>query len=102
MYFPVPCISHLYKDILFVHFKRHIRIPGLWTQVLDAGAWTLASGLWTLDSGRWTLDTGHLDAGPWALDAGPRTLDAGLWTLNAGLWTVDIKNLKILNCPNLW
>ena len=86
MYFPVPCISHLYKDILFVHFKRHIRIPGLWT----------------LDSGRWTLDTGHLDAGPWALDAGPRTLDAGLWTLNAGIWTVGIKNLKILNCPNLW
>ena len=102
MYFPVPCISHLYKDSLFVHFKRHIRIHGLWTQVLDAGPWTLASGLWTLDSGRWTLDTGHLDAGPWALDAGPRTLDAGLWTLNAGIWTVGIKNLKILNCPNLW
>ena len=41
----------------------HIGIPGLWTQELDAG-------LWTLDSGRWTLD-------------------ARLWSLDAGLWTLD-------------
>ena len=41
----------------------HIGIPGLWTQELNAG-------LWTLDSGRWTLD-------------------ARLWSLDAGLWTLD-------------
>ena len=33
-------------------------IPGLWTQELDAGLWTLDAGLRTLDSytGLWTLD----------------------------------------------
>ena len=41
-------------------------IPGLWTQVLDAGLWTLDAGLWTLDPGLWILDTLH--AGLWALD----------------------------------
>ena len=51
----------------------HTGIPGLWTQVLDAGLWTLDSGRWTLDVGLWTLDSGR-----W-------TLDAGLWTLDAGL-----------------
>ena len=35
---------------------RHTGIPGLWTQELDAGLWTLNAGLWTLDSGRWILD----------------------------------------------
>ena len=37
-------------------------IPGLWTQVLDAGLWMLDSGfrileatLWTLGSGQWTV-----------------------------------------------
>ena len=45
--------------------KRHTGIPGLWTQELDAGPWTLHSGLWTLDSGRWTLDAtlGKLSSG---------------------------------------
>ena len=43
-------------------FKRHTGIPGLWTQDLDAGLWTLAAGLWTLGSGCWTLV-----AGLWAL-----------------------------------
>ena len=46
--------------------NRHTGIPGLWTQELGAGLWTLDSGSWTLDSERWTLD-------------------AGLWTLNARL-----------------
>ena len=36
--------------------KRHTGIPGLWTQELDAGLWTLDSGRWTLDAGLWTLD----------------------------------------------
>ena len=53
-------------------FLRHIGIPRLWTQELDAG-------LWTLDSGRWTLD-----AGLWMLDSGCWTLDARLWTLDPG------------------
>ena len=44
---------------------RHTRIPGLWTQELDAGLWTLDSGHWTLDAGLWTLD-----AGLWTLDSG--------------------------------
>ena len=47
-------------------------IPGLWTQVLDAG-------LWMLDSGGWTLD-----AGLWIQDPGSYTLDAGLWTMDNG------------------
>ena len=37
----------------------HTGIPGLWTQVLDAGLWTLDSGRWTLDAGPWTLDSGR-------------------------------------------
>ena len=77
---------------------RHTGIPGLWTQELDAGFWTLDSrhwtldpGIWTLDSGRWTLDAGlwTLDSGRWTLDSGRWTLDAGLWTLDSGRWTLD-------------
>ena len=36
-------------------------IPGLWTQVLNAGLWTMDSGPWTLDSDAtlWTLGSGH-------------------------------------------
>ena len=66
--------------------KRHTGIPGLWTQELDAGPWTLHSGLWTLDFGRWTLDSGRwtLDAGRWILDAGRWTLDATLRKLSSG------------------
>ena len=52
---------------------RHTGIPGLWTQELDAGLWTLDPGEWTLDAELWTLDFGR-----W-------TLDAGFWTLNATL-----------------
>ena len=37
----------------------HTGIPRLWTQVLDAGLWTLDSGRWTLDAGPWTLDSGR-------------------------------------------
>ena len=55
------------KNVLFLLFFGHTRIPGLWTQELDAGLWTLDSGLWTLDAGCWTLD-------------------AGLWTLITGRW----------------
>ena len=39
--------------------KRHTGIPGLWTQELDSGRWTLDAGLWTLDSGLSTLGSGH-------------------------------------------
>ena len=49
----------------------HTGIPGIWTQELDAGLWTLVSGCWTLDSGR-------------------STQDVGLWTLNARLWTLKL------------
>ena len=49
---------------------RHTGIPGLWTEVLNAGRWALDAGRWTLDSGLSTLDVGcyTLDAGLWALD----------------------------------
>ena len=45
-------------------FSGYTGIPGLWTQELDAGLWTLDSGRWTLDAGLWTLDSGR-----WPLDA---------------------------------
>ena len=61
------------QNWLMSQLIRHTGIPGLWTQELDAGLWTLDSGLWTLDSGRWTLD-----AGRWTQDSGRWTLDAGL------------------------
>ena len=44
---------------------RHTGIPGLWTEVLNAGRWTLDPGLWTLDAGRWMLHSGR-----WALGTG--------------------------------
>ena len=50
----------------------HTGIPGLWTQELDAGLWTLDSGRWTLEAGLWTLDSAR-------------------WTLHAGLWTLHAK-----------
>ena len=39
----------------------HTGIPGLWTQVLNAGLWTMDPGRWTrmLHFGRWALGTGH-------------------------------------------
>ena len=67
-----------------VNLNGHTGIPGVWTQVLDAGLWTLGSGLWTLDSGRWTLN-----AGPW-------TLDGTLWTLGSGHWTLFQKTVSML------
>ena len=38
--------------------RRHAGIPGLRTQELNAGLWTLNSRRWTLDTGPLTLDTG--------------------------------------------
>ena len=35
--------------------KGHTRIPGLWTQVLDAGIWILNSGRWILDAEIFTI-----------------------------------------------
>ena len=75
----VPSV-HFEEHILYASFslKRYTGIPGLWTQELDTGLWTLDSVYWTLDTGLWTLDSGR-----WTLDAGFWTLDSGLWTLNA-------------------
>ena len=59
--------------------RRHAGIPGLRTQELDAGLWTLNSRRWTLDSGRWTLNAGRWTLNParWMLDSGYSTLDSG-------------------------
>ena len=54
----------------FILLKRYTGIPGLWTEVLDAGLWTLDPGRRTLGAGFWMLDPGR-------------------WTLDAGCWTVD-------------
>ena len=51
------------------HLNWHTGIPGLWTQKLDAGPWTLHAGLWTLD--------------------------VGLLTLNARMWTLKLSSLKL-------
>ena len=56
-------------------FIRHTGVPGLWTQELDTGLWTLNSGRWTPDAGLWTLDP-------------------GLWTLSSGLWTLSLTVVK--------
>ena len=55
-----------YKDMycffhMYVLFQKNgdTGIPGLWTQELDSGPWTLDAGIWTLDSGCWALDPGH-------------------------------------------
>ena len=64
------------SDIDYKIFE-HIGIPGLQTQVLDAG-------LWTLDSGRQTLE-----AGVWTLDSRQRTLNPGRWTLDPERQTAD-------------
>ena len=66
------------------NYLGHIGIPGLWTQELDAGLWTLESEPWTLNSGSWIMDTEF-----WTLDAGLKALDSGLLTLDFGLWTLD-------------
>ena len=57
--------------------KRHTGIPGLWTQELDIGLWTLDSGRWTLDAGLWMLDSER-------------------WTLDAGRWTLILRRFLIL------
>ena len=57
-------------------YFRHTGIPGLWTQKLDVGLWTLDSGRWTLDAGLSTLDSRR-----WTLEAGLRTLNARLGML---------------------
>ena len=76
-------VLFLITEFRYYYFgNQHTGIPGLWTQELDSGLWTLDAGLWTLNSERWTLD-----AGLWTLDSGHWTRDSGLWTLNARLWT---------------
>ena len=52
-------IAKFLKTAILQSFSRHTGIPGLWTQELDVGLWTLDSRRWTLDSGRWTLDAGR-------------------------------------------
>ena len=55
----------------------HTGIPGLWTQVLNAGLWTMDSGPWTLDSDAtlWTLGSGH-----WTLvDCSRTETEASFW-----------------------
>ena len=44
------------KEAKILLYSGHTRIPGLWTQILDPGLWTLNSGRWTLDSGCWRMD----------------------------------------------
>ena len=88
-------ISYIFTECTFLHFLLQpfigdTGIPGLWTQELDAGLWTLDSGCWTLDAGLWMLDSGR-----WMLGSGLWTLDAGRWTLDAGLWTLDATLRKL-------
>ena len=64
------CLSMSIISSSVFPYKSHTGIPGLWTQELDAGLWTLDSGRWPLDAGGWTLDTR-----PWTLDTGRWTLD---------------------------
>ena len=73
--------------------KRHNRIPGLWTQVLDAGLWMLDSGRQILNAGLSNLDHG-LYAELWTLDPGLWTFDAECYTLDAELWTLH----TIMDC----
>ena len=40
-------------------YTGHTGIPGLWTQELDAGLWTLDPGRWTLDATLRKLGSGH-------------------------------------------
>ena len=68
-------------SILWMFFGQ-IGTPGLWTQELDAGLWTLGSGRWILDSGLSTLESGR-----W-------TFDATLWTLGFGHWTLPLTVLE--------
>ena len=83
-------MDSLHVDFLFTNIawdgnigicinKRHTRIPGLWTQELDAGLWTMDSGLWALDAELWTLDAGlwTLVSGHWMLNATLRKLGSG-------------------------
>ena len=95
------------------HCHGHTGVPGLLTQVLDAGLWTLDSRRSTLDTGLWTLDSGcwTLDAGLWKLDSGIWTLAAWLWTLDPGRWTLDTKlwtlgsdwwTLLLTGVPSFW
>ena len=67
-----------------VCLKWHTGIPGLWTQELDSGLWTLDPGHWTPDTILWMLDSGL-----WTLDSRRWTLDAGPWALGSGRWPLD-------------
>ena len=81
--------SFIKKGFVFFCYTvyGHTGIPGLRTQVLNVGLFTLDSGLWMLDPGRWTLDVGlwTLNSGRWTLDTEVQTMGAGLWTLGTGL-----------------
>ena len=74
-----------------VNLNGHTGIPGVWTQVLDAGLWTLGSGLWTLDSGRWTLN-----AGPWTLDTTLDTFSENCFNVSKH-WTLLHLNISEQN-----
>ena len=48
-------VSTICNEILLKKIKGHTRIPGIWTQELDVGRWTLGAGLRTLDARLWIL-----------------------------------------------
>ena len=52
-------IKYVYGEFSHFPFFWYTGIPGLWTQELDAGLWTLDSGRWTLGAGPWTLNPGR-------------------------------------------
>ena len=78
-----------YDFSILCMFFGHIGTPGLWTQELDAGLWTLDSGRWTLDAGLWTLGSGR-----WTLGSERWTLDSWRWTLGSGHWTLSLTVLE--------
>ena len=55
----VPKEGPLLAQNILIYINGHTGIPGLWTQELDAGLWTLKSEPWTLDSRRWTPYAEH-------------------------------------------
>ena len=49
----------IYRVHIGIIHLGHTGIPGLWTQELDFGLWTLYAGLWTLDATLRKLRSGH-------------------------------------------
>ena len=72
------CIFNKFLVETFCLVVWHTGIPGLWTQELDVGLWTLDSERWTLDAVLWTLGSGR-----WTLDSGRWTLDGGGWAVGS-------------------